>query len=324
MINIVNIRETRARRDTLNPCNIMALMTVRVMSESNEMRLVSLTSSEYNNTLWLHYLKSSKMSYFEVPKQIKPNQAPPTNFKCEDDYTELEEKTDDSKTPQDFIEFMTNPKSETSYVSIPIYNNIALNKISQLSSRFTETPYPMRFLHINSVDFDITGLSSTVIMEFFIYQKGPITEPVQMNFNSSDARFTRFKYFSQKQDLILPFPESEDSLFVCVIYMPFPDVETGGQALTPIGVGYTQILGNADQRHKRNCKLQGVITPSFTRFDATIPFAEHFTRPSDMPYKIKFNYSIQINIDNLEASQPIITRLTSFRSMIPTDRKSVV
>ncbi|OHS94906.1 hypothetical protein TRFO_10856 [Tritrichomonas foetus] len=300
-----NIREHKSRRNTLNHDNIMLAMRVKVVSEPNEPRLISVSENELENLPWLHFLKSGKTSSFEIPRLIKPNNPKPPELQSEEDFTEMEKPSKKSKTAKGFVDFMNDPKSGSDYVSIPIINSRSKDSIARLAYKFNERPTPMNFLHISGVNFDITGLSTSVFMEFFVYDDKPITEAVQMKFSSQQGVFSR--YGQTTKEIILPFPKRNDALLVCILYMPVPDAVTGDIVALPIGIGQQPIL---------DLVKSSTLNPSFCYFDPTISLTDHFTREANMKYKIEFDAKITEKL--LPESKPLVARLTSFSNMYPT------
>lgn len=302
----MQIKEKPTRRDTLNGDNIMMKMNAQVMKQPHEYRLFSLTKNEFDRLPWLQYLKAGDTSFFKTPEIVNPNIPTLVEYKCEDDFEMIEEKTDGSRTPKDVIDYINDQSASDHYISVPVVNHKAEQIINSLHHLFVKTPSPINLLHINSIE--MTGVSDSVIIDIFIFDQIPLTEPVRIQMTSKQISYTRFNHIGDEK-IILPFPGlPSNPIFVCVFYAKIPDQATGDLTINPIAVGHCPInSGNRKQ-----------LIPVCSRFDPKLSLEEHFTHGNEITFNVVLNVSIKPITSDIEENKKFIARVSAFRNLIPT------
>lgn len=255
----------------------------------NRMRVGSLTADDMKELPWLEPVLRGNFSSLQFPEMPK-NTIRKYDFLCEEDSKNGAGNEKQSQNPMGFSKKLNEEKND---IEIKYYqmNPILLKNSDECKydSGLGKNP-KMKYIQINSVNFDNSSISlSMATMQFFVYNDGPITEPVQIKLDKNGTVFST--YTRNLKKIIIPYVNSpKKSILVFVLFMRNQD------EIKPFGIGTYQI--------KKTPKIK-IIEPNWCSFDQSLTIEQHFQKKSNLNMNISFETEI---VDNPNGE---IIKLTS-------------
>lgn len=301
---MLEIKEERFHRQTLDVKNLLTSSHIKTTSISNKHRFMFLAKNELDDLSWLKPIANDTTYSYIPPVELAANQAEPGNRISENLLTEKQPDSAADVTIDNFGRDLDMGSYQGKYVSIPIIDSKYANHIKNNLYQITQPYDEIELLHITSykiVGKSGVGISSTV--EVFTYYNLPTCEPVKIDFTKGTPECTTFGY--NHQDFYIPYAKVPEARIVAILSVC--DLVDKEPLDKPIAVGHKLISEIIDAKE---------ISLDWVVFNPAQTLVEHFTSEKKFPmFNLVFEQEKVTGLPSLDIPP---ARITNFQPMYPS------